>query len=82
MAGVRLALPPVAFVQPGHPRQRGADAGAVGGREPPGLDQQRLAQAVFPVHAGDRVQPHHGQQSPFRRIQPEGLAGYRIRGVQ
>jgi hypothetical protein len=81
MAGVRLALPPVAFVQPRHPRQRGADAVAVYGREPIGLDQQPLAQAVLPVHGGDRVQAHHRQQSPLRRIHPDGLAGSRIHGV-
>jgi hypothetical protein len=54
---------------------------AVRGGEPPGLDQQPLAQPVLSVHGGDRVQPHHGQQPPFRGAGPDGLDGYRSRGL-
>jgi hypothetical protein len=50
MAGIGFALPPVPLVQPGHQRQSRADAGALPGGEPEGLDQQPLAQAAFPVH--------------------------------
>lgn len=65
MAGEGLALPPVPLVQSRHQRQRRADAGALGGGEPPGLDQEPLAQAAFPVHGGDRVQGHGRQQPPL-----------------
>ena len=75
MAGVRLALPPVPLVQPGHQRQRSPYAGAVNGGQPRGLDQQPLMQAVLTVHGGDRVQAHRRQQLPFR------CTGYRTCGV-
>ena len=75
MTRVRLTLPPVQLVQPRHQRQSGLNPGAVRAGEPPSVDQQPLAQPVFPVHGGDRVQRHRGQQPHFRRTQPRPAGG-------
>jgi hypothetical protein len=64
-----LVLPAVPGVRQRHQLQRAADAGPVGGGELFDLDEQPLAQPLFAVQGGDRMQRHHRQPAPVERAE-------------